>query len=46
MCKNAVKKSSFVIRYVPDHYKAQEMCEVVLENNGALKSVPDCYDNQ
>ena len=45
MCKHAVKKLLFVIRYVPDQYKTQEiMCDkAVLENGGTLKSVPDCY---
>ena len=27
MCKNAVKKSPFVIRDVPDRYKTQENCD-------------------
>ena len=47
MCQYAVKKLPFVIRYVPDQYKTQKMCDkVVLENGGKLKSVPDCYENQ
>ena len=40
MYKNAVKKLPFVIRYVPDQYKA------ILENGGTLEYVPDCYKNQ
>ena len=30
MCKNAVKKLSFVIRYVPHRNKAPEMCDQVI----------------
>ena len=38
---------SFVIRYVPNRYKAQEMCDkAILENGKTLKSVPDCYKNK
>ena len=33
MCKNAVKNLLFGIRYVPNCYKAQQMCyKVILEN--------------
>ena len=39
MCKHAVKKLPFLIRYVPDQYKTQ--CDkAILENGGTLKSVP------
>ena len=35
MCKHAAKKMRFVIRYVPDQYKTQEMCDKpILENGG------------
>ena len=30
MCKNAVKKLPFVVRYVPDRYKFQELCDKVI----------------
>ena len=30
MCKHAVKKLSFVIKYVLDWYKTQEMCDIKL----------------
>ena len=41
MCKYAVKKLPFLIRYVPDQYKTQQMCDkAILENGGTLKSVP------
>ena len=44
MCKHAVKKLLFLIRYVPNKYKTQQMCDkAILENGGTLKSVPDCY---
>ena len=41
MCKHAVKKLPFVIRYASDRYKIQEVCDkAILENGGTLKSVP------
>ena len=47
MCKRAVKKLPFVIRYVPDRYTTQQICDkAIFENGGTLKSVPDCYKNQ
>ena len=48
MCKHAVKKLLFVIRYVTDQYKTQQMCnKVILENSGTLEqSATDCYRNQ
>ena len=47
MCKNAVKKLLFVIRYVRDRYKTQEIYDkVIAENGGMLKFVPDCYKNE
>ena len=39
VCKHAVKKMSFVTRYVPDQYKTQEMYDkAALENGGTLES--------
>ena len=33
--------------YVPDQYKAQEMCDnVILENDRILRFIPNCYSNQ
>ena len=26
MCKHAVKKLPYILRYVPDQYKTQQMC--------------------
>ena len=47
MYKHAVKKIPYLLRYVPDQYKTQQICEkAILENGGTLKSVPDCYKNQ
>ena len=47
MSKHALKNLPFVIRYVPDQYKTQQMCDkAILENGGTLKSVLDCYKNQ
>ena len=41
----------FLIRYVPDWYKTQEICDIViLEAGGILKSfsykTSDCYKNK
>ena len=42
-----LKILSFLIRYVPDKYRTQQMWDkAILENSGTLKSVPDCYKNQ
>ena len=47
MCKHAVKRLPYLLRYVPDKYKTEQMCdEAILENGGTLKYVPDCYKNQ
>ena len=47
MCKHAVEKLPYLLRYVPDQYKTQQMCDKVnLENGGTLKSIPYCYKNQ
>ena len=47
MCKHAGKKLPFEIRFVPDLYKAQQMCDkAILQNSGTFESVPDCYRNQ
>ena len=35
MCKHAAKKCSYLLRYVPDQYKTQQMYDkVILENGG------------
>ena len=42
MCKHAVKKIPYELRYLPGQYKTQQMCDkAILENGGKLKSVPD-----
>ena len=42
-CKHAVTKLPFVISYVPDQYKTQQICDkAILENGGTLESLPDC----
>ena len=44
MCKHAVEKMVFVIRYVPDQCRTQKMCDKdILENGRTFKSVRDCY---
>ena len=47
MCKHAVKKLPYLLRYVPDQYKTQQIGDkAILENDGILNSLPDCYKNQ
>ena len=41
MCKHAVKKSPYLLTYVPDQYKTQQMQELIIEIDGTLKSAPD-----
>ena len=36
MCKHAVKKLHFVIRYVGDQYKVQVMCYKAILRNGTI----------
>ena len=44
MCKYTVTKLPFIIRYVPDWYKSQEMCDkAFVDFLSALKIVPDCF---
>ena len=47
MCKSVVKELLFIIRYVYDRYKTQEMRDkVTLENGGMLMFVPDYCKNK
>ena len=42
MCKHAVKKLLFLVRYVRDQYKTQQMCDkAILEHGETLESVLD-----
>ena len=44
LCKHAVEKLPYLLRYVSDQCKGQKMCDkAVLENGGTLKSVTNCY---
>ena len=46
MCNHTVEKLPYLLRYVPDKYKNQNLCDKsILENGRTLKSVPDCYKN-
>ena len=46
MCKYAVKKLPYPLRYIPDQYKTPQMCDkAILENGGTFKSVPGCSKN-
>ena len=43
----SLQVKSYLLRYVPDQYKTQQMCdEDIWENGGTFQSVPDCYKNQ
>ena len=47
MCKHVVKKLPYLTRYISGQCKTQQMCDkAILENDGTLKSIPDCYKNQ
>ena len=47
MFKHAVTKLRYLLRYVPDQYKAEQMCDkAILGNIETLESVPDCQKNQ
>ena len=48
MCKHAVKKLPYLLRYVPDQYNTQQICNKAILENGrnSRKVVPDCYKNQ
>ena len=47
MGKHTVEKLPYLLRYVLDSYKTQQMCEkAILQNVGTLKSILDCYKNQ
>ena len=47
MYEHVVKKLPFLLRYVLDQYKTQQMCDkTILENAGTLKYVPGCFRNQ
>ena len=42
-----VKKLLYLLRYVPNQYNTQQMCDkVILGNGGTLKSAPDYFKNQ
>ena len=43
MCKHAAKKLSFLIKYVPDWYKTQQICHKVTLKNGGMMFIPDYY---
>ena len=45
--KKICKHAAYRLRYVPNEYKAQQMCDkAVSENEEILNSAPDCYKNQ
>ena len=47
MYKHAAKNLPYLLRYVADHYKTQNMCDKAIpENDETFKSVSDCYRSQ
>ena len=47
MCKHEVETLPYLLRYVHDWYKTQQMYDkTILKNNGTLKSIPGFYENQ
>ena len=46
MCKNAIKKLVFIMKYVPDWYNTKEICDKVFWNDGILGFISDCYKNK
>ena len=41
-----LKKFSDLLRYVPDRYTTQQMCDkAILKNGETLKSISHCYKN-
>ena len=47
MHKHAVKKMTFVLRYVLDQNKTQQVCDkAVVESGGTFKFVTNNYKNQ
>ena len=47
MCNEAVQSEPWVLRFVPDHYKTQEMCnEAVQSEPEVLRLVPDQLKTQ
>ena len=46
MWKNAVKKLPLLIRYVPNQYKIQQICDKTILENGWKLIFPDSYKNQ
>ena len=47
MCKHAVKKLPFLIKYVPDWYKTPQMCDQVRQGNDEmLMFIPYFYKDE
>ena len=46
-CIEAVEKCVWLLKYVPDHFKAEEMCDKAVHNIPCmLLFVPDCLKTQ
>ena len=47
MCKEAVRREAYTLRYVPDYLKTQEMCEDVIHvRPEEFFLIPDCFKTQ
>lgn len=47
MCEGCVEKESYALRWVPDHYKTQEMCESDVEESPETPEYyPDKYKTE
>ena len=47
MCKHAVKKLPFAMKYIPDQCKTQGMCDnIIIENGEILMFFPDCQKDK
>ena len=44
MCNKAVHMEPLLLKYIPDHFKTQEMCDkVVKDDSSFLRFVPDWF---
>ena len=47
MCKHAVKKLPYLLRYVSDQYETQQICDkAILENGETLEYILGCFKSQ
>ena len=46
MCKKAVEEDTNMLKYVPDQYITQEMCNEAHGSPWLIGHVPDCFKTQ